>query len=187
MSADKKIDFSEEQGMLLDVAREFVRDKSPGGEVKALLETADGFRNSGPSWLSSVGPESTSLNRLAVPGWVLAPWCRWSRPWAKDLGTPLPVLASELIRRAGGIAEEDILETIASGAAATLAYLDGSDWGADNCGVTVDEAGVLSGSKFMVPMRLTLSVASTHPMPPSVIAIVAGDAVTTDAKASHPD
>ena len=34
----KKIDFSEEQGMLLDVAREFVKDKSPGSEVRKLLE-----------------------------------------------------------------------------------------------------------------------------------------------------
>ena len=35
----KKINFSEEQGMLLDVAREFVKDKSPGSEVRKFLES----------------------------------------------------------------------------------------------------------------------------------------------------
>ncbi len=188
----KKIDFSEEQGMLLDVAREFVRDKSPGSEVRALLETADGF--SQPVWAELVELGWTGINlpeSVGGAGLGVGTLVPVVEAMGKGLmGTPLlaTVLASELIRRAGGIGEEDILESIAGGAAATVAYLDGSDWGAGNCGVTVDDAGVLSGSKFMVPdaahaewLAVTASSASGNP----VIAIVSGDAVTTDAKASH--
>ena len=39
----KKINFSEEQGMLLDVAREFVKDKSPGSDY--LLYTSPSPRD----------------------------------------------------------------------------------------------------------------------------------------------
>ena len=35
--------FSEEQAMLLDVAREFCRDKSPISRVREQLETDSGF------------------------------------------------------------------------------------------------------------------------------------------------
>ncbi len=37
------ISFSEEQAMLLDVAREFCRDRSPIAAVRAQLETDSGF------------------------------------------------------------------------------------------------------------------------------------------------
>ena len=40
------LQFSEEQAMLLDVAREFCRDKPPIGEVRAQLETETGFDQS---------------------------------------------------------------------------------------------------------------------------------------------
>ena len=56
----KKIDFSEEQGMLLDVAREFVKDKSPGSEVRKLLESEAGF--SEPVWQELVDLGWTGIN-----------------------------------------------------------------------------------------------------------------------------
>ena len=37
------LQFSEEQAMLMDVAREFCRDKSPIAAVRGQLETTDGF------------------------------------------------------------------------------------------------------------------------------------------------
>ena len=37
------LSFSEEQAMLLDVAREFCRNKSPIATVRAQLETESGF------------------------------------------------------------------------------------------------------------------------------------------------
>ena len=43
LSFNTALTFSEEQAMLLDVAREFCRDKSPMAAVRAQLETTDGF------------------------------------------------------------------------------------------------------------------------------------------------
>ena len=56
----KKINFSEEQGMLLDVAREFVKDKSPGSEVRKFLESEQGF--SEPVWQELVDLGWTGIN-----------------------------------------------------------------------------------------------------------------------------
>ena len=64
----KKINFSEEQGMLLDVAREFVKDKSPGSEVRKLLESEAGF--SQPVWQELVDLGWTGIN---LPVFGLAP------------------------------------------------------------------------------------------------------------------
>ena len=128
----KKIDFSEEQGMLLDVAREFVKDKSPGSEVRKLLESEAGF--SEPVWQELVDLGWTGINlpeSVGGSGLGIAALIPVVESMGKGLmGTPLvsTVLAAELIRRAGGIAEEDVLEDISGGCAATVAYLDGSDW-----------------------------------------------------------
>ena len=106
------------------------------------------------------------------------------------MGTPLvsTVLAAELIRRAGGIAEEDVLEDISGGCAATVAYLDGSDWGGANTGVSVDANGVLSGSKFMVPdaaQATWIAVVGSDAAGDAVVALVAGSDVAAQAQASH--
>ena len=65
----KKINFTEEQGMLLDVAREFVKDKSPGSEVRKFLES-EGL--SQPVWRELVELGWTGINlpnRSVVPVW----------------------------------------------------------------------------------------------------------------------
>ncbi len=40
---DTTLSFSEEQAMLMDVAREFCRDKSPIVAVRSLLESESGY------------------------------------------------------------------------------------------------------------------------------------------------
>ena len=188
----KKIDFSEEQGMLLDVAREFVKDKSPGSEVRKLLESEAGF--SEPVWQELVDLGWTGINlpeSVGGSGLGIAALIPVIESMGKGLmGTPLvsTVLAAELIRRAGGVAEEDVLEDISGGCAATVAYLDGSDWGGANTGVAVDASGVLSGSKFMVPdaaHAMWIAVVGSNAEGDSVIALVAGSDVAAQAQASH--
>ena len=188
----KKIDFSEEQGMLLDVAREFVKDKSPGSEVRKLLESEAGF--SEPVWQELVDLGWTGINlpeSVGGSGLGIAALIPVVESMGKGLmGTPLvsTVLAAELIRRAGGIAEEDVLEDISGGCAATVAYLDGSDWGATNMGVSVDANGVLSGSKFMVPdaaQATWIAVVGSDAAGDAVVALVAGRDVAAQAQASH--
>ena len=153
----KKIDFSEEQGMLLDVAREFVKDKSPGSEVRKLLESEAGF--SEPVWQELVDLGWTGINlpeSVGGSGLGIAALIPVVESMGKGLmGTPLvsTVLAAELIRRAGGIAEEDVLEDISGGCAATVAYLDGSDWGGTNTGVSVDATASCLAVSSWCPMQ----------------------------------
>ena len=178
----KKINFSEEQGMLLDVAREFVKDKSPGSEVRKFLESEQGF--SEPVWQELVDLGWTGINlpeSVGGSGLGIAALIPVVESMGKGLmGTPLvsTVLAAELIRRAGGIAEEDVLEDISGGCAATVAYLDRGDWGAVNTGVSVDAKGVLSGSKFMVPdaaQAAWIAVVGANEASEPVVALVSGD------------
>ena len=188
----KKINFSEEQGMLLDVAREFVKDKSPGSEVRKFLESEQGF--SEPVWQELVDLGWTGINlpeSVGGSGLGIAALIPVVESMGKGLmGTPLvsTVLAAELIRRAGGIAEEDILEDISGGCAATVAYLDGSDWGAANTGVSVDAQGVLSGSKFMVPdaaQAAWIAVVGANEASEPVVALVSGDDIAVQAQQAH--
>ena len=188
----KKIDFSDEQSMLLDVAREFVKDKSPGSQVRRLLESEEGF--SEPVWQELVDLGWTGINlpeSVGGSGLGIGPLIPVIESMGKGLmGTPLvsTVLASELIRRAGGIAEEDVLEEISGGVAATVAYLDHSDWGGANSGVTVAEDGVLSGRKFMVPdaaHAAWIAVVGANSRGESVVALVAGSDVSAQVQEPH--
>ena len=188
----KKINFSEEQGMLLDVAREFVKDKSPGSEVRKFLESEQGF--SEPVWQELVDLGWTGINlpeSVGGSGLGIAALIPVVESMGKGLmGTPLvsTVLAAELIRRAGGIAEEDVLEDISGGCAATVAYLDRGDWGAVNTGVSVDAQGVLSGSKFMVPdaaQAAWIAVVCANEASEPVVALVSGDDIAVQAQEAH--
>ena len=188
----KKINFSEEQGMLLDVAREFVKDKSPGSEVRKFLESEEGF--SQPVWQELVDLGWTGINlpeSVGGSGLGIAALIPVVESMGKGLmGTPLlsTVLASELIRRAGGIAEEDVLEDISGGCAATVAYLDKSDWGGVNTGVLVDAQGVLSGSKFMVSdaaQAAWVAVVGSNEAGEAVVALVSGSDISIDAQEGH--
>ncbi len=148
------LSFSEEQGMLLDVAREFVRDKSPVEKVREQLETASGFDNQTWAEMVELGwagialPESVGGAGLGM-GTVV--------PVVEALGqgllgTPLisTTLAGQLLLRAGGQEVEPMLSRIAAGEVATVALLEDSDWGGELGAVTVDGNGVVNGHKTFV-------------------------------------
>jgi len=149
------LQFSEEQAMLLDVAREFCRDKSPIGEVRAQLETETGFDPSiwdeivGLGWTGIAIPESCGGSGLGV-GTVVPVVEAMGRAM---LGTPLisTTLAAQLLLRAGNNEQiERLLPNIASGSPATLALLENGDWGDERVTLTLDDDRVLRGGKKFV-------------------------------------
>lgn len=148
------LNFSEEQSMLLDVARAFVRDKSPIDQVRAQLETPAGYDQGvwdemvALGWTGIALPETVGGSALGFSAVI---------PVVEALGhgllgTPLmdTTLAGQLLLRAGGAAQEATLAAIAAGDVATVAFLDGADWGAENTGVSLDDQGVLQGAKSFV-------------------------------------
>jgi acyl-CoA dehydrogenase len=146
------LQFSEEQAMLLDVAREFCRDKSPIAEVRTQLETASGFDQSiwdelvALGWAGIAVPESCGGSGLGVATVV---------PVVESmgramLGTPLisTTLAAQLLLRAGNSEQiERLLPDIASGMPATLALLENGDWGDERVVFCLDDVRVLHGGK----------------------------------------
>jgi alkylation response protein AidB-like acyl-CoA dehydrogenase len=153
--ANTKLSFSDEQAMLLDVAREFCRDKSPIAAVREELETEAGFDQAvwdemvNLGWAGISLPESVGGSAMGVASVV---------PVVESmgrgmLGTPLisTTLAGQLAVRAGG--EErwgDLLSEIASGVPATIALLENADWGDEALSVELSADGVLTGSKDFV-------------------------------------
>ncbi len=147
--------FSEEQAMLMDVAREFCRDKSPIAEVRDQLETETGYDAAlwqelvGLGWAGIALPESVGGSGLGVG--ALVPVVE--AMGRAMLGTPLinTSLAAQLILRTGNTEQvERLLAPIVEGSIATPALLDNGDWGADGLALTLGDDGVLSGSKRFV-------------------------------------
>ena len=150
------LSFTEEQAMLLDVAREFCRDKSPITEVRAQLESNAGFDQSlwdemvSLGWAGIALPESYGGSGLGVGSLVPVVECMGRAM----LGTPLisSALAGQLLLRAGNAQlAERLLPAIAAGAPATLALLDNGDWGDEGIGLNLDDEHVLCGVKKCVP------------------------------------
>ena len=153
--ANTKLSFSEEQAMLLDVAREFCRNKSPIAAVRAELETDTGFDSAvwdemvNLGWAGIALPESAGGSGLGIASVV---------PVVESmgramLGTPLvsSTLAGQLALRAGG--EERwgaLLAEIAAGTPATVALLDNADWGDESVALELAADGTLSGAKDFV-------------------------------------
>jgi len=182
------LSFSEEQAMLLDVAREFCRDKSPIAAVRAQLETDTGFDPE--VWKQMVD--------LGWPGIALPEACGGSGMGVASvvpvmeamgralLGTPLlsTTLAAQLILRAGGeAAMEARLSKLAAGAPATVALLESADWGDTRFGCTLTAEGVLAGSKKFVADATVAGlfvVVLTHRGGPA-LALVAADQLPTGA------
>ncbi len=150
-----RLSFSEEQAMLLDVAREFCRDKSPISAVRALLDTETGYdpavwdEMAGLGWAGVALPEACGGAGLGVAALV---------PVLEAMGrsllvTPLinTALAAQLVLRAGGLDRfESLLAEIAGGLVATPALLEGEDWGSQAIACQVDENLQLSGIKHHV-------------------------------------
>jgi len=147
--------FSEEQAMLLDVAREFCRDKSPIAAVRAQLETASGYDSAlwddmvALGWTGIALPESCGGSGMGVA--TVVPVVE--AMGRALLGTPLvsTTLAAQLLLRAAvGARLEGVLSDIAAGAPATVALLENADWGATRIGCALGADGVLHGRKLFV-------------------------------------
>ena len=150
------LQLSEEQAMLLDVAREFCRDKSPMAAVREQLDTEAGYDPAtwqemcNLGWCGIALPESCGGSGLGVAALVPV----LEAMGRAMLGTPLisTTLAGQLLLRAGNEEQrERLLPDIAAGAPASPALLDGSDWGSDNIALQLDEQCVLQGAKKYVP------------------------------------
>ncbi len=142
--------------MLLDVAREFCRDKSPIAVVRAQLETTRGFDPAlwdemvALGWAGIALPESCGGSGLGVAALV---------PVAEAmgramLGTPLisSALAGQLLLRAGNSEQvERLLPALATGECATIALLDNGDWGDAGVTLVLDDEHMLRGGKKFVP------------------------------------
>ena len=149
------LSFSEEQAMLLDVAREFCRDKSPMAAVRAQLETERGFDPAiwdemvALGWAGIALPEACGGSGMGVASVVPVV----EAMGRAMLGTPLisTTLAAQLLLRAGGAGSmEATLASIAGGSIATVAVLENADWGDTRIGCQLDGSGVLQGNKKYV-------------------------------------
>ena len=155
VTGNTSLRFSEEQAMLLDVARDFCRDRSPIATVREQLESETGFdpalwqEMAGLGWSGIALPEACGGAGLGVAGVV---------PVVESmgralLGTPLisSTLAGQLLLRAAGPEQrESFLAEIAAGVPATVALLENGDWGDEGLACTVDGNGVLRGTKQFV-------------------------------------
>jgi len=150
-----EIRFSEEQGMILDTAREFCRNKSSITAVRAQLgaelayDTDTWDEMAALGWLGIALPEVCGGSQLGVSGVVPVVECMGRAL----LGTPFisTTLAAQLIARVGNTEQiERLLPDIVGGMPATLALLENGDWGDERVTCTIDDAGVLSGSKKYV-------------------------------------
>ncbi|MEE4190743.1 MAG: acyl-CoA dehydrogenase family protein [Halieaceae bacterium] len=152
------LSFSDEQAMILDSAREFCREKSPVSAVRALLDSEHGYDPGtweemvALGWPSLAIPEEFGGAGLGFGSIV---------PIAESMGrallsTPLfsTTLAAQAILRAGQSAhKEQWLPQLAAGTPATLALLDGGDWGAPTTHCAARRDGdniVLEGEKWFV-------------------------------------
>lgn len=176
------IAFSDEQAMLMDVAREFCRDKSPIAEVRDQLETENGFDAAlwqemvGLGWTGIAVPEAVGGSGLGVG--ALVPVVE--AMGRAMLGTPLinVSLAAQLILRAGNTEQvERLLPPIALGSIATPALLDNGDWGADGLALSLGDDGVLAGGKRFVGDAAVAGtvVASANRGGEPVLVVLTGD------------
>lgn len=152
------LDFSDEQGMILDSAREFCRDQSDIAAVRALLSTDTGFNPEVWSamvdlgWLGLAIDESYGGSGLGIGSTVPLAECMGR----SLLSTPFfsSTLAAQLLLRAGtSDLKERYLPEIATGRIATPALIENEDWGAPGFACTAEPDGegfVLSGSKWFV-------------------------------------
>ncbi len=148
------ISLTEEQGMLLDVARGFVRDQAPIEAIRAQLETETGYdpdiwmRMVDMGWTGISLPDDVGGAGMGLGSAVPV----FEALGGGLLGTPLlsTTIAGQLIWRAAGETAADWLSRLCGGEIGTVAFLDHADWGAANTGVALDATGALSGRKQFV-------------------------------------
>ena len=155
---NNELKFSDEQAMILDSAREFCRDKSPIQAVRSLLDSETGFDAAvwqemvDLGWLGLAIPEEYGGSRLGIGSTVPLAECMGRQL----LSTPFfsTTLAAQALLRSGTTAQKEAwLPKLAIGTTATLALLDGGDWGAENVSCNARQEGDqirLDGEKWYV-------------------------------------
>tara|TARA_R110002110_G_scaffold205066_1_gene416690 strand:- start:83263 stop:84390 length:1128 start_codon:yes stop_codon:yes gene_type:complete len=178
-----RLRLDEEQAMLLDVAREFCRNKSPINAVRDQLETEAGYDAAlwdemvALGWTGIALPESCGGSDLGVAA-VVGVAEAMGRAM---LGTPLlgTTLAAQLLLRAAGAQRmESVLAEIAAGMPATVALLESPDWGDTSLASTIDADGVLNGVKHFVPDAQSaglMIVVAQHKGEPALALVRASD------------
>jgi alkylation response protein AidB-like acyl-CoA dehydrogenase len=157
-ASNNALEFSDEQSMILDSAREFCRDKSPIAAVRALLDSESGYDDKvwqemvELGWLGLAIPEQHGGSGLGIGSTVPLAECMGRHM----LSTPFysTTLAAQALLRAGSAAQkENWLPQLATGSVGTVALLDGGDWGADSTSARAERDGdklKLSGEKWYV-------------------------------------
>ena len=165
-STNMSISLSEEQGMLLDTAREFCRKRSDIQAVRALLASGGGYDEqvwgemAGLGWLGVAIDEAYGGSGLGIGSAVPIVECMGKRL----LTTPFietTLVAQALQRSAADALCERYLPGLASGEVATLALLESEDWGEEGVALAAIEEGdalVLSGAKTQVLYAHTASL-----------------------------
>lgn len=150
--------FGDEQGMLLDSARAFCRDRSTMPAVRALLPSAQGFdpqvwqQMAALGWLGVAVAEDFGGSGLGISSAVPLVECMGKHL----LTTPFidtTLVARVLQQAAGSDLSQRYLPDIVGGQIASLALLESEDWGDPAIGVTATPAksGLqLSGAKTQV-------------------------------------
>lgn len=150
--------FSEEQGMLLDSAREFCRDRSDIAAVRALLDSQSGYDPQvwrqlvELGWMGVAIDEAHGGSGLGIGSAVPIVECMGRHL----LTTPFIVstLVAQALQRGGSSRQcETHLAAICSGEVATLALVESEDWGGQDLAVNAETRGdglVLNGSKIQV-------------------------------------
>lgn len=148
--------FDEDQAMIMDVARNFCRERSPIAAVRAQLDSGPGYDETlwremvDLGWPGLALPEPVGGSGLGVSHAVAIA----EAMGRALLGTPLlsTTLAGQLVARATAESRVDaFLADVAAGVPATVALQENPDWGSDACDCRFDESGVLQGAKQFVP------------------------------------
>lgn len=152
------LQFTDDQSMILDSARAFCAERSPMSAVRALLDDPHGYDPAvwqemvELGWPALAIPEEHGGAGLGIGTTV---------PLAESMGRALlstpffsVTLAAQALLRAGTEAQQDRwLPDLANGSVATLALLDGGDWGAKSTSCAAVRSGDalrLSGTKHFV-------------------------------------
>ena len=150
--------FTEEQGMLLDSAREFCRDKSGIAAVRALLGSDSGYDPQvwqelvDLGWMGLAVAEDHGGSGLGIGSAVPIVECMGRHL----LSTPFipATLVAQVLQRGGSAQQcESYLPGICAGEVATLALLESEDWGEPGVAASAEARGdklLLNGRKTQV-------------------------------------
>lgn len=159
-SLNTRINFSDEQAMLLEAATAFCRDQSPSSAVRARIGSETGFDAAhwramvDMGWLGIAVPEAHGGSGLGLGACAVV---------AEPLGRHLlhtPFMATQLAIQAllaGGSAaqQSEWLPRLATGTVGTVAlFEDGGDWNLqalDSRAAVAGGSATLSGHKALVP------------------------------------